>query len=170
MNNIPNKGRHFFVLLTVYCLLIVLTLAFIFGNSMMPIEESMEQSDKYVSSMKPILDPSGQLSYDIISPLIRKLAHVIEFAILGLELALLAFHISGGFRLRDSIYAAFGGLLCANTDEFIQSFSDRGSMVADVFLDFGGVILGIVGGYLLALAARGVRRRLSERKSAASAE
>lgn len=71
--------------------------------------------------------------------LIRKLAHLTEFAVLG-------FLLGWNSRLwqKGSMYAVLGGLLAALTDETIQSFiPGRASMVTDVWIDFVGVLCGV---------------------------
>ena len=152
------KSRRVIVI-AVYCTIILLTLAFIFGNSTFSKEESSEQSGDVVDIIKPIVDPQDKVPREDFEHAIRKLAHVAEFALLGFETALLAFYISGGFRLQDSVCLLFFGLLCANTDELIQSFTERGSMVSDVFIDFIGVVCGVALGYALAMAGRAILRR-----------
>lgn len=147
------------ILFAVYCLVIILTLAFIFSNSILSKEDSSKQSGFLSSLMKPLLDPFGNLSADQFEHIIRKLAHFSEFALLGFEFALLAFHVSEGFKLRDAVYSAFAGLLCANTDEFLQLFTGRGSMVSDVFIDFCGALCGIAVGYAVALTAKALRKK-----------
>ena len=122
---------------------IVLTLGFIFGNSEKSPEESTEQSDTVVEIVRPIIDPKEEMSDDEISHLVRKSGHFIEYLILGVECALLAYHISKRLTLSGAVCSAGGCLLAADIDEYIQSFTGRGSMVADVLLDFCGAVSGI---------------------------
>lgn len=155
------KGRA--ILCAVYGVLILLTLAFIFNNSLASKEESGEQSDKVVELVRPIIDPDGNMTDDEISTVVRKTAHFVEFGALGGELALLAFTLASGFRLSGCLHSLLASLLAANIDELIQIHSDRGSSVADVFIDLGGAVIGIAAGYLLAYAVRALRKRLSLR-------
>jgi len=52
----------------------------------------------------------------------------------------------------------FGTLLAAVTDEFIQSFTGRGSSVRDVVLDFCGALTGMLLTFLLAELIRSLKR------------
>ena len=136
----PKCRRRACIVLVV---VMVLTLCFIFGNSLLSKEDSADRSGRIVALLKPLLDPNDKLTYDEFHMIVRKTAHFAEFAALGFESALLAFFINRGLKLCGAIYSAGGCLLVADTDEFIQYFVDRGSMVTDVMLDFGGALFGI---------------------------
>jgi len=128
--------------------LIVLTLTFIFSRSFMSREESSEESESVSGWLSEIISPEtgfGSFFYDNI----RKIAHFVEFGALGAELTLyallflkLSYKISLPLTQLSAFFAAF-------IDETIQIFSNRGPMIADVWLDlFGsltcsGVTLGI---------------------------
>ena len=124
-------------------LLIVLTLCFIFGNSLLSRDDSAEQSGRIVKLLKPILDPNDRLTYDEFHKIVRKTAHFVEYAALGFECALLAFFVNSKLRSCGAIYSAGGCLLAADIDEYIQLLVDRGSAVSDVLLDFCGAVFGI---------------------------
>jgi len=128
-------------------LLIVLTLCFIFGNSLQSRDDSAEQSGRIVKLLKPILDPNDRLTYDEFHKIVRKTAHFVEYAALGFECALLAFFVNSKLRLCGALYSAGGCLLAADIDEYIQLLVDRGSAVADVLLDFCGAVCGIAAGF-----------------------
>lgn len=145
-------------------LLIALTLCFIFGNSLRSREESAEDSGRIVELLKPIFDPDGDLTYDEFHKIVRKTAHFVEFAALGLECALLSFFVSKKLRLCGVLYSAGGCLLAADIDEYIQSFVGRGSMVSDVMLDFCGAIFGIAVG----VAAVYISMKIRDKKSSAA--
>ena len=147
------------VWVSVLSVLIVITLCFIFGNSLKGPDESMKQSDAVGDVLRPIIDPDEKLTDEEFSFFVRKSGHFVEYAILGFESALLAFVLGGGLTLLGATCPAFGCLLMANVDEFIQSFTDRGSKVADVFIDFGGAVTGIVVGFALAYAVRYIYKR-----------
>lgn len=164
MNGIFNVKSKRGIIFFCYCLVILLTLCFIFGNSVATREESAEQSGAVSDSLKPVLDPKDKLTDSEFELLIRKTAHFSEFALLGFELALFAFHISMGFKLRDAIYSVSASLLLANCDELLQNFTERGSKVTDVFIDFGGAICGIVAGYIVAYIVRAIYRKAVTKK------
>ena len=106
-------------------ILIALTLAFIWSNSM----QSRAVSGGMSGSLKTWLE---QLLHTEISEfLLRKAAHFSEYGLLGVEFSLLL-----GLQ-HDKI-----GMLCAVTDETIQIFSGRGSLVSDVWIDTAGFSTG----------------------------
>ena len=142
-----------------YCLLIILTLVFIFNNSSYSREESAAQSESLAGMLKPFFDPNEKLTLDEFEHIIRTMAHFAEFGLLGFEFALLAFHISKGFKLRDSVYCAFASLFLATIDEYTQLFTERGSEVADVLVDFSGALCGIAAAYILAVTVRAIYRK-----------
>lgn len=76
---------------------------------------------------------------------VRKAAHVTEFAVLG-GLLMNAWarqqHKAG---VRQAGLAALCGLAYAALDEFHQMFvPERGPAVTDVLIDFGGVVIGVL--------------------------
>lgn len=151
-------------------LLIVLTVCFIFGNSLKSPAESMEQSGRVLELLRPILSPNGEISDEELSFFIRKTAHFVEYALLGAECAVLAFVINGKMTLAGVLYSAGGCLLTADIDEYIQSFTGRGSMVSDVLLDFSGAVTGILLSFAAAYAIMktAVSRRKKRYEGAAS--
>lgn len=121
--------------------LTVFTLSFIFSNSLLSREESTHISMRVLEFFKPVLKAFGaDISTDLF---VRKLAHFAEFLALGAEFACLLY-FNRGISFQMSVNAAFCGLLCSVTDEFLQLFSGRGSLVHDVVLDFSGVLAGIL--------------------------
>ncbi len=118
--------------------LIVLTVCFIFSNSMESIPDSRQRSEGLLRWLKPLL--GFFIGADnVTNHLIRKLAHFVEFFALGAELCVLCL-----LRRKPLLLAAFAGLLTALTDETIQIFYDRGSQVQDVWLDFSAVLTAIL--------------------------
>ena len=129
-----------------FILAILLTVGFIFGNSMKGPEESAEQSDEVVEIVRPVIDPNQQMSKEDMSFLVRKSGHFIEYTMLGIECAAFACYIFRKITLTGMACSALGCLLTANIDEYIQFFTERGSQVADVLLDFGGSLFGMAVG------------------------
>lgn len=126
-----------------------LTLVFIFGQSMLPQSVSAEESGWLTENvLNPVLDLLG------IGPLthhmVRKIAHVTEFAILSMLLTLC---------FRGQIVKSAGvGFAAAFLDESIQLLSGRGASITDVWIDLIGVAIGSVLGLLI------VQLRLSHSK------
>ena len=127
----------------VLAVLILATLAFIFSNSMESIPESREKSDEFLKLLTPFLEffvGEGNVT----EYLVRKLAHFMEFFVLGAELSALCL-----LHRKPLLWAMFAGLLTALTDETIQIFYARGSQVQDVWLDFSAVLVAGILAYLL---------------------
>ena len=124
--------RYFWLLLVV-----VLTVV-IFVNSSLPATESGKLSGfvaQFVVQLSQLLDITlkGDVEHTI-----RKLAHFLEFACLGL----LWCKTFASFRVSNRTSTGYILLLClltAVTDEYIQLFSlGREGKVMDVLLDFSG--------------------------------
>ncbi len=136
-------------LLRLTWLLLLATLCFIWGNSLIGRAESAGLSGRLYLLLRSIGIPVPSEHF------LRKLAHFCEFGALGAELSLL-FLLLGGWGAQSVCNSAFAGLLAAVTDEALQLLSLRGSAVADVLLDFAGALTGI---FVLRLIALPVRRR-----------
>ena len=109
-----------------------LLLAAIYYNSSLPLRQSAQLSG-WATALAQLLASHLDEHH------IRKLAHFLEFALLGLLLCR-SFSACGVKNFTATGYILFLGLLAAVVDEYIQSFSPgRGSMVKDVLLDFSGV-------------------------------
>lgn len=133
---------------TVLLLLAILAaLAFIWGNSLESAVESSLKSGRVRELIEPLLELLvGQ--GNVTDHMVRKLAHLTEFAVLGALLLLLtaaAFRV----RLQSVLNCQFFLLLAALTDETIQLFTGRGSQVRDVWLDFAGGTAGLLAMLLL---------------------
>lgn len=122
----------------------ILWIAFIFSHSLAPGEQSDIESTKVQGVLQFILDSIGLSSIGISHHFVRKMAHFIEFFLLGVLLT----GVIRSFTRHLIRYLSIGlflGLLIPVWDEFIQSFvGGRSSQVSDVLLDFGGVVCGTV--------------------------
>ena len=132
--------------------LLIVNLAFIWGNSLLPGEISGALSDWLKDILAAIL-PGG-------SPggsgggLLRKLAHFTEFACLGMCLTWRM-----GMLHKHPGYALLLGSGAACVDETIQRFvPDRGPSIIDVGIDTCGVIVGMT---LLLIGHHFLKRKLS---------
>ena len=151
---------------TVLLVLVGLMLVFIWGHSLMSVEQSGAESLQIVEMLKGVFSRvCGLLGIGgaveavwITDHLVRKTAHFVEFAVLGGLLCLVCkvcmvtggesgVGKSGGEPTKSGVVravcACLLGLLAAFLDETLQLFSGRGSMVADVWLDFAGVVCGV---------------------------
>ncbi len=120
------------------CAIIILLLAFIWGNSTLSGEESGAISGgllDWLAARFPFLEDMPEL-------VLRKLGHLSEFAALGFFLGLY-------FRKQQSYHRITMPLLlgfaAANVDELIQVFiPERGPSVVDVWIDMGGLCAGVL--------------------------
>ena len=148
------KRRPWIILIT---LLAILTLCFIWGNSLESIPESQAKSMELLEKLQPILDATfgpGKVTDHVL----RKTAHFVEFTLLGCELRLL-FWLLGQRGLQGQANALFAGLAAAVVDETIQSHTGRGSQLKDVCLDFSGAVIGAAFLLLLALLIEYIKKR-----------
>lgn len=131
----------------VFLVLITATLVFIWTNSMETPAESSEKSQGVMKLLTPILEffvGKGNVT----EFLVRKLAHFCEFGLLGCELSLMII-LRKRQTLQWYVNAAMFAFMAAALDETIQIFADRGSSLADVWLDFAGAVTGIAGVWVL---------------------
>lgn len=129
--------------IAVFALLILMTVGFIWGNSLKNIEQSAAQSTPVAESLQPVIDPQEKMEKPVFHEFVRKLAHVTEFFALGVFAA--GFALSLGAYLKKVFVSMpiLLALIVAVGDEFIQHFTGRGSQVTDVVLDFAGSLAGL---------------------------
>ena len=139
-------------------LLVLLTLAFIWGNSLLPRTESQEISRGLLAELCAALENVGLHIDPQNDHWLRKLAHFGEFGLLGAELCALLF-LNRRARPQDFVNCAFAGLAAAVTDEALQLISNRGSQVQDVLLDYAGFLTGLLLCGLVRSAAEKIRLR-----------
>ena len=137
---------------------IAVTVAFIFTQSLLPSHVSSSESNGvkgFLATIFPEDTPLGAF----ISTYVRKIAHFVEFGLLGAELTLYAFLFCKNRKKAASFCApiAFG---VAFVDETLQIFSGRGPMVSDVWLDFSGAFcFGFFTFLICMLAERTVKKK-----------
>jgi VanZ like family. len=130
-------------------LMLIVTLCFIWGNSLLSRDESSLLSQGLTAWLRSIGIPIKDDHF------VRKLAHFCEFGLLGCELTLLLW-LRRPLHLRELFTSAFLAFLAGAADETIQIFSSRGSQVSDVLLDFCGALTGIL--FMSLLIRLGERR------------
>lgn len=144
-------------------LLICLNVAFIWGNSILPANLSEKVSGevmdlyerilmhpffekisvKLINVVNLVLDTSIP-NQNIGMHLLRKMAHFTEFLILGLDLCWL-FLILEQKGIHKLTMPLLFGSLTACVDETIQLYSiGRSSSLVDVWIDIGGLTVGIM--------------------------
>lgn len=149
--------------LIILWLLAAAVTAFIWANSAVDAERSGNISQNVVEIVCGILgeeiEDEAMASANFT---VRKIAHFSEFCLLGIIYALIKIKLDGKSFSALIFFPLFCTLLTAVSDEFLQSFTGRGSSVRDVLIDFSGASFGI----LLALSAKLVSDRRKIRKSA----
>lgn len=134
----------FFGILTLIAVLVI------FENSLQSRLSSSQRSGTVLALLLPLLRRIPWIPRRAYHRLIRKAAHMIEFAALGFSLTGLCFALPGKRTPRRCAGMAAAALLIAMLDETIQLFTGRSGSVLDVLLDFSGALCGL----LLAMACR----------------
>lgn len=114
----------------------------IFILSLMPASVSSGQSNIIVNFVFPIiLKLNSNANKEVVTFIVRKLAHFSEYAFLSL---LFSFY----YYFKDKKYyfiMLIHGLLTAIIDEIIQTFvPGRSGEIVDVLIDFSGIVLGVI--------------------------
>ena len=115
--------------------LVILNLAFIFYQSILPREVSAEQSETVGGILEQIFPPDTETGKFVLSN-IRKIAHFTEFFSLGIWVALYFVFFVEKKKYHPFVFPT--ALLIALFDETVQIFSGRGPMISDVWIDFFG--------------------------------
>ncbi len=126
----------------VLSILLVLTLIFIWGNSIIPQSESKIESDTAHGTVKVFLD--FIFGKDVITQdIFRKLAHFCEFMFLSLIINLLYLNLKK-YNYKKIFEISSLCLFTAVIDESIQILSNRGPSVLDVLIDFSGSLFAVM--------------------------
>ena len=124
------------------CVLVLVLLAFIWGNSVRTGSESGAMSGSILAWINGLLH-LDETCAERLHLVIRKMAHFTEFACLGALLAWL-FGMMGEKKGHLICMPLFFGMMAACVDETIQAFvPDRGPSIRDVAIDTCGVAAGI---------------------------
>ena len=123
-------------------IVLILLLLFIWGNSCLPQSASIQESGWVTELLRPILSRLIGAEH-FTGHLVRKMAHFVEYAVLGCAMWLLVvcLPMKDAWRLPFSMV---GTMLVALLDETSQIFSGRGPMIQDVWLDFAGATVGLL--------------------------
>ena len=143
-----SKKRHLIISLA----LIVLTVGFIWINSAIPGHDSAALSDNVRDMLEKILDflrfPQGWRNF--LTENVRKVAHAVEYAVIGAEIGFLWAGLHKGVQ---GIWNAFSMVLVISVlDETIQLVATaRGPQITDVLLDTVSGTIAILFVYLIAI-------------------
>ena len=126
-------------------------IVFIFSNSLQIADVSEGTSGRVLGILQGILRHLGlpgaadQLTMHIV----RKLAHFCEYLLEGF-LLMLCLRVYTRHFFKHVSWPILGGLLTALTDETIQLFvPGRSGQVTDIWIDFSGVMTGLLVGLIL---------------------
>ncbi|MEA4914525.1 MAG: VanZ family protein [Christensenella sp.] len=142
--------------IVIISIIIAANIAFIWGNSLKSRSESQLLSLGVLQFIRPFLDAIFSPE-NVTDHLVRKMAHFTEFGALGVEFVLLTILLKK-VKLQSILNCLFAGLVVALTDETTQLFSARGSQVADVWLDFSGVVTGALIVWLIYALVKAAKR------------
>lgn len=122
----------------------ILVVLFIWSNSLRNADRSTVQSDTVLTTLAPFLKDVPKDTIRLPRTLIRKAAHITEFAALGLTLCAALSAPARRYR-RAAVMALTLSSLIASSDELIQRFvPGRSGQLSDVCLDMLGAALGIL--------------------------
>ena len=124
---------------------------FIFSNSLQIAEVSESSSGRVLGLMQGVLRRLGLpgAADRLTMHIVRKLAHFSEYMLEGF-LLMLCLRVYTRHFFKHVSWPILGGLLTALTDETIQLFvPGRSGQVTDVWIDFSGVLTGLVVGLIL---------------------
>ena len=144
----------------VLTILIFVTLALIWGHSLLGREASSEESGFVMKLLAPLLEVIVGKG-NVTEHLVRKLAHFCEFFVFGAEL--LPFFTLSKNRKDAFLLALSHGLFPALVDETIQIFSGRGPLIPDIWLDFSGVTVGALLVFAVTALKMHKRQRFSQK-------
>ena len=122
---------------------IIINICFIFGQSLASADASNMLSSKFQLLFEGIVASLFNFAVDLCY-FTRKLAHFVEFFVLGVLTFTNILIIRKEYQKSYVGCGLFFVLLIAVTDEFIQSFTGRTSSVKDVLIDFSGAAFGLL--------------------------
>ena len=93
---------------------------------------------------------------------VRKIAHAVEFTLLGLSVAGLLIVVKNNFNKLFLGWGYFYCLFVGVIDEFIQTFTGRTSMVRDVLIDFSGAFTGLTFCMIIFLLVKFIKNKKSK--------
>ena len=131
-----------------WAIILILWLAFIFSNSLSTGDDSKKNSDRVVDVIENTFQKISP-NFSISAKFVRKLAHFIEFSVLGA--LILSYRFLWDTDSRLHVYRTlFFGMLTALIDETLQlSSPGRGSRVSDVWIDFSAILVSIIVYFLI---------------------
>ena len=125
----------------IFTFALISCIVFIFSNSLQIADVSEGASGRVLGILQGILRHLGLP--------VRKLAHFCEYLLEGF-LLMLCLRVYTRHFFKHVSWPMLGGLLTALTDETIQLFvPGRSGQVTDIWIDFSGVMTGLLVGLIL---------------------
>lgn len=154
------------IAVAIIIVLIALTVAFIWSNSLKSQAESSESSGEIFNTIKAVLDDVfGEDVVPITHHDIRKAAHFSEFLLLGAEFCLLFIALNKE-SFKGYLHVLPCGLFVAAVDEGLQCLSDRGPAIIDVMIDFAGYLTSVAVFFIIFL----IRLRAKDKRQQKNAD
>ncbi len=126
----------------IWHLVLILYVAFIFGNSLTPAVRSSEQSGFVLSMLHGALSAAGIQAAWLTEHVVRKCAHFSEYTLFGILLFQSMKNLDCGIVLKRQLHTA-AIFFIPFIDETLQLFTEgRSGQVSDVWLDMSGVLTG----------------------------
>ena len=121
---------------------VIISIIFIWRNSIVPANISLNQSSTILYYVLPIVNKIG-VDIKNLHLLIRKCAHITEFALCAVLLMVLFKYLINNLFIR-TIIVLQTSMIVAIIDETIQFFSlGRTSSVIDIWIDVLGGLIGV---------------------------
>ena len=132
-------GKKRIIKYAIVFILILIVTVFIFCNSLVGIDKSCGASN----TVSDIILPKQYSNIKTVLLIVRKAAHLFEYAILGVAVTILSKFVEKDFHRKMYSMSLLYAILVAVLDEHIQNFSGRTSSTSDILLDFFGAIIGM---------------------------
>lgn len=139
-------------------ILLILYIAVIYSRSMKPAVQSSMESGAVLEMAVELLEHAGIQSSWLTDHIVRKTAHFVEYAGMGL---LLYLNLSNMRERREKWLTGMLAVIAVPLiDETIQLFSaGRAGMIQDVWLDMSGAAAGLAMAGMLAVLWQRIRRK-----------
>lgn len=137
--------------LVIFTFALIGCIVFIFSNSLQIADVSEGASGRVLGILQGILRHLGLpgAADRLTMHIVRKLAHFCEYLLEGF-LLMLCLRVYTRHFFKHVSWPMLGGLLTALTDETIQLFvPGRSGQVTDIWIDFSGVMTGLLVGLIL---------------------
>ena len=148
----------------VFPILTLLSLLYIFSNSLASEPEAMKKKSAVVKEVEKIIEVITKEEVELDAkklPVVSKIAHVIEFSAFSFFFTASVIHF-GASPKKQYYQILFTGCMVALADEQLQLLSNgRNSRVSDVVIDLAGVWIGY---FLATLLAHFLHRRKQNAK------